>query len=616
MYILTVLFLVFAAANGTASEDDYVRIPATAFKVIDEPTGVPVSLRIDAFLMTRSETTQRDYLRIMKTNPSELKGDELPVTNVSWKDAVIYCNRLSAEEGLDPCYDPVTFICDAEKNGYRLPSSVEWDYADSLVAGDDSGDIRLFARFGMSSTKSVAAMKNHINSAGPSPAGTLKPNAFGLYNMRGNVWEWCGDNADPSHMAPYPANNPSGPSIAVERQIRGGSYASLVNSWSRGYRSSMDPDHKSRFTGFRVVRNLPPEDKPPLHFNTIWNELYGDIPDSVKTTALGLDSLFKTTDGGSFSTVEQWEQHRKTIEAKWLKLLGPMPSFNKSPEARVIATFEGAGYTGQLMYLDVEDDVAEKISVLIPEHPVRMPCPVVIVPYYDVDTTLGTNLSGRNYRAPSVRSFADILARQGFITVSVRWFGESYGEQYGEAVAELAIRHPGLTGLGKWVSDARRLVDYIETIPGADPERIGIIGHSLGGKMAFYAGAFDVRIKVIVASELGIGLAFSNYDDFWYYGEALKTLSPGGDHHELLSLIAPRAFLLIGGDAYDSDASWPYILRAREVYGLYGHECNVGFYNHRSGHSPSPEAVFRANEWIKYFLIDNVGEIISERRSK
>jgi hypothetical protein len=73
-----------------------------------------------------------------------------------------------------------------------------------------------------------------------------------------------------------------------------------------------------------------------------------------------------------------------------------------------------------------------------------------------------------------VNAYAYTAAQHGYLAVAVRWFGESYGESYSEAVANLALRHPGSTGLGKWVADARRVVDFIETLPDADALRRGI----------------------------------------------------------------------------------------------------------------------------------------------
>jgi pimeloyl-ACP methyl ester carboxylesterase len=186
--------------------------------------------------------------------------------------------------------------------------------------------------------------------------------------------------------------------------------------------------------------------------------------------------------------------------------------------------------------------------------------------------------------------------------VAIRWFAESYGESYAEAVANLKLRHPNCTGLGKWVWDAHRLLDYLYTLPEIDRENIGIIGHSLGGKMSLYAAAFDPRITAVVASELGIGLSFSNYDDYWYFGDFINKIDKRTDQHDLIGLVAPRPFLLIGGDTFDTAQSWYYINAARQVYQLYGKPLNIGYFNHHTGHSPTPEAVWRSMEWLAHFL--------------
>jgi len=111
-----------------------------------------------------------------------------------------------------------------------------------------------------------------------------------------------------------------------------------------------------------------------------------------------------------------------------------------------------------------------------------------------------------------------------------------------------------------------------------------------------------------VSSEPGIGLSFSNYDDYWYLGQAIQRLPPGSDHHELLGLIAPRPFLLIAGESADSDKSWAYINAARPVYALFGAPQNIGLFNHRSGHTPTPEAVEKAMAWLVHFLTTRFGQ--------
>jgi pimeloyl-ACP methyl ester carboxylesterase len=226
--------------------------------------------------------------------------------------------------------------------------------------------------------------------------------------------------------------------------------------------------------------------------------------------------------------------------------------------------------------------------------------PVLVVPFYDVDTPAGRNLGGRRFVPPSVRSFAYMAVQRGFIAIAIRWFGESYGEGYDEAVANLKLRHPGSTGLGKWIWDSQRLLDWIATLPNADSTRIGVMGHSLGGKMALYAAAFDGRLKAVVASEPGIGLALTNYDDFWYLGENIARIPKGSDQHELIALIAPRPFLLIAGEDSDGDKSLSYMNAARPAYGPA--EDRLGFFNHRKGHSPTPESVILALDWLQAAL--------------
>jgi hypothetical protein len=302
------------------------------------------------------------------------------------------------------------------------------------------------------------------------------------------------------------------------------------------------------------------------------------------------------------ATREQWTERATQLKQKWNALLGACPAAIASPAAKIIRTVHDAGYTGTLASLNVEPNVWEDIFVMRPGEPSARPRPAVIVPFYDVDPSAGHDLGGRRFAPPGVRSFALLAVQRVYIAVAVRWFGEGEGESYSEAVANLALGDPGCTGLGKWVSDAHILINYVAALPDVDPQRIGIIGHSLGGKMALYAAAFDPRIAVTVSSEPGIGFSHSNYDDYWYFGKRLQDAPPGTDQHELLGLIAPRPFLLIGGDTFDGPDSWHYINAAREVYRLYGRPGAIGFLDHHQGHSPTPEAAFQAIEWLRHYL--------------
>src|SRR6185295_11041317 len=115
------------------------------------------------------------------------------------------------------------------------------------------------------------------------------------------------------------------------------------------------------------------------------------------------------------------------------------------------------------------------------------------------------------------------------------------------------------TGMAKMIWDAMRAVDLLESREEVDVKHIGAIGHSLGGKEALYLPAFDERIVASVSCEGGVGLSFGNWDADWYLGKQIRTSNFGHDNHEIMSLIAPRALLVIGGESADGAKSWPYV---------------------------------------------------------
>jgi pimeloyl-ACP methyl ester carboxylesterase len=154
----------------------------------------------------------------------------------------------------------------------------------------------------------------------------------------------------------------------------------------------------------------------------------------------------------------------------------------------------------------------------------------------------------------------------------------------------------------KMIWDGVRAVDYLCSLEDVDNERIGCIGHSLGGKEALFLAAFDPRIKVTVSSEGGIGLTFSNWEAEWYLGGEIRKPDFPLDNHQVLAMIAPRPFLLLGGDSADGDRSWPYILNVKPIYDLLGASDAIAFFNHKQGHAYPPEARKRACEWIDFYL--------------
>lgn len=552
--------LLFAA---TLSAAELIPLPPGEQTVKDAATGFQVKIQTGAYLIGRTEVTQQQYSQIMGTNPSHYKGAERPVENVSWQDAITYTNRRSVLEHLAPCYNLTNGQRIPKCTGYRLPTSAEWQFAFDKPAGGE------FRQGGYQDTAALVASEN----AGTRDAASGAPNKYGIHGMAGNVWEWCED-----WYSPEPAldaiRDPQGHPTGVAKVIRGGSFLTGGTQWNKGLMNSLAPARKSQFTGFRLARTVNPAAKP-------------EAPDTSWLAQF------------QHPASQQIALHAENTRQRWLAVLGTPKLAATVPAITAIRDFSDPTWIGQLLDLAVEPQFPTRVLVTAPVRKPEGRLPVIIVPYYDVDTPAGADLGGRRYTIGGTRAFARLANQHGFLAVSVKWYGEADAEGYDEAVYQLAKRHPGVTPMGKWIWDLQRVVDYLLTRPDVDPARIGIIGHSLGGKMALYGAAFEPRIKAVVSSEPGISLKFSNYQDFWYFGKAIEKLPREADQHELVALMSPRPFLLIAGESADGDKSWPFLAAAQQAYKSKDH---VGMINHRSGHSPTEDSVQKAMEWLERFL--------------
>jgi len=213
---------------------EMLRIPAGNIVQRDDRNKTHWHAHINPFELGRHLVTQQLYTTTMTDNPSAFSGINKPVENVSWYDAVAFCNALSQAQGYQKVYhlDAGETQVIAQANGYRLPTDAEWEYA--CRAGSVAvqyGDINNIAWF-------------EGNSAGQTQnVGLKQPNAFGLFDMLGNVWEWCWDLYDAEVYGPY-------------RIFRGGGWSDTNRGCLASNRRRSHPSYQIDDLGFRVARNL------------------------------------------------------------------------------------------------------------------------------------------------------------------------------------------------------------------------------------------------------------------------------------------------------------------------------------------------------------------------
>ncbi|GHV90483.1 hypothetical protein AGMMS50268_09860 [Spirochaetia bacterium] len=241
--------------------------------------GPQHTVSISAFYMGKYEITQKEWVAVMGSNPSYFKGDNLPVENVSWYDAIEYCNKRSEKEGLRPAYtidksrldpnnnapttsetdwlnDNIRWIVTVNKNanGYRLPTEAEWEYA-----------CRAATTTPFSMGNNITTNQANYNGNYPynnnakgefrektTAVGSFAPNRWGLYDMHGNVFEWCWDWHD--DYSTITQTDPTGAASGSNRVLRGGGWFNDAQNLRSANRFVNTASNRYGNSGFRVVR--------------------------------------------------------------------------------------------------------------------------------------------------------------------------------------------------------------------------------------------------------------------------------------------------------------------------------------------------------------------------
>ncbi|MHC4208007.1 MAG: formylglycine-generating enzyme family protein, partial [Planctomycetota bacterium] len=216
-------------------EDNMVRLEVGKFargsKESDDEQPIR-EVKLDGFEIGAMPVTQAQYLAIMGENPSLFTGDDLPVESVSWKDAMDFCRKLSKKTGRQ----------------YTLPSEAQWEYACRAGSsgrygfGDDASQLDQYAWYTTNSKDSTH------------PVGRKKPNDWGLYDMHGNVWEWCLDHSHDNYDgAPCDGSAWQDLDAVSPRVFRGSSWSDSAESCRCSSRSGSYPGYRGENVGFRVV---------------------------------------------------------------------------------------------------------------------------------------------------------------------------------------------------------------------------------------------------------------------------------------------------------------------------------------------------------------------------
>ncbi|WP_207795799.1 formylglycine-generating enzyme family protein [Sphingobacterium haloxyli] len=222
----------------TTVNDQMVEIPDGEIELRDDRIKQKWTVMIESFLLSKFAVTQDLYLEVTGKAPSTFQGTKHPVETITWKEAVVFCNSLSIKLNLEPCYcfndDDAEINFDQTANGFRLPTEAEWEYACKAGAsGIRYGELDAIAWY-----KGNSAQQTH-------PVGTKEPNAWGLYDMLGNVWEWCTDLYDTDVYGSY-------------RIFRGGGWCDEERSVMATTRRRSHPfSFKIDDLGFRIAKSKP-----------------------------------------------------------------------------------------------------------------------------------------------------------------------------------------------------------------------------------------------------------------------------------------------------------------------------------------------------------------------
>lgn len=332
-----------------------------------------------------------------------------------------------------------------------------------------------------------------------------------------------------------------------------------------------------------------------------------NVPQEFQRERASVRSLMLFDDGQEVRSKADWSRRRAEIKTLWMNAMGGWPAVLEKPRIHTIAEADTPMYVRRRVRVEVAQDRFEEGWLLTPKS--AGPHPAVLVPFYEPETSIG--LGGGEHR-----DYARRLAERGFVTLAI-------GSPGGDARKP----EPGRAGwqpLSFLAYVSANCASALGRLPEVDEKRIGIVGHSYGGKWAMFSACLNEVFACAAWSDPGIGFDDTrpsiNYWEPWYLGRTTGTQrtpglpSPsnpstgsykllreqGHDLHELQALMAPRPFFVSGGSE-DPPTRWTLLNHVRDVYALLGAQDRVGMHN-RPAHPPTDEATERVCDFFEYFL--------------
>lgn len=333
---------------------------------------------------------------------------------------------------------------------------------------------------------------------------------------------------------------------------------------------------------------------------------YFNPPDALRARTDGRRSPLLRADGRRVEQASEWPARREEIRKQWFDLMGPWPALLEKPRLQIVRSRRRENFEQRDVSVEVAPEMMQRGILLVPDG--QGPLPAVLVPFYDPESSIG---EGEPYR-----DFAYQLAKRGFVALAI---GAPGGDAYKPVLGGASCQP--LSFLAYIAANCHTI---LAQLPFVDPRRIGIVGHSYGGKWALFASCLYDKFACAVWSDPGIVFTESrrsvNYWEPWYLGldramtrrpglidpEAPRTgpykamIERGHDLHELHALMAPRPFLVSGG-AEDPMERWLTLNHAIAVNQLLGYTDRVGL-NNRPGHEPTKDSNEVVYRFLEHFL--------------